>query len=63
MVIIGGDNKVIIELFLVSIIHLLLIRNKINTLINNYKTDYSEALAAYVKSSIFSVNVRCLCHI
>ena len=43
--------------------HLLLIRNRINTLINNYKTDYSEALSACVKNSIFSVNMRCLCHI
>ena len=57
MVIITGDNKVIIDVFL------LFIDNTINLLIISGKCTVLKPLPIYVKNSLLGMNVRCLYHI
>ena len=63
MVIIAGDNKVIIDVFLLSIITCFLIDNTINLLIISGKSTVLKPLPIYVKNSLLGMDVRCLCHI
>lgn len=62
MVIIAGDNKVIID-FSAFYYHLFLIDNTINLLIISGECTVLKPLPIYVKNSLLGMDVRCLCHI